>query len=222
LIAWLLHTDGKYVGLACADGLFQNRRQVIKGNCVNWETGQRLLINRSVEAAVFENDSRMMLTEGLAYDRCAVGVVTDMLGHELLAEFYIHEPDQHFNVVRTQVDVVLPDGAAVLNAADDHVVKLAELCDGKVIFYGVDPQLTAIRSHRAKGERAVFLRDKHAVLAQGETEFASIPLTSFKSSKTAEPDSVLAVVAAAWALGIGPELIEAGLKTFELTPAKII
>lgn len=222
LVAWLLQTDGKYVGLACGDGLFHNRRQVNKGNCANWESGQRLLINRTVDAAVFENDSRMILTEGLAYDKCAVGVVTDLLGHEQLGEFYIHEIDQHFNVVRTQVDVVLPDGVAVLNAADEYVVNMAELCDGKVIFYGADPQLDTITAHRTKGERVVFMCDKKAVLAEGAEEAASIPLVSLRSNQAAKPESVLAAVATAWALGIGPELIEAGLKTFELNPVKKI
>lgn len=222
LIAWLLHTDGKYVGLACTDGLFLNRRQVIKGNCANWEAGQRLLINRSVEAAVFENGSRMILTEGLAYDKCTVGVVTDMRGHEQLGEFYIHEVDQHFNVVRTQVDVVLPDGVAVLNAADAEVVKLAELCDGKVIFYGADPDSDAIAAHRAKGERVAFLRDRAVILAVGSEDAATIPLSFLDSNKTMQPESVLAAAAAAWALGIGPELIVAGLKTFDLNPGKTI
>jgi cyanophycin synthetase len=37
--------------------------------------------------------------------------------------------------VRTQVDVVLPNGAAVLNADDPLVAKMAELCDGEVIFF---------------------------------------------------------------------------------------
>ncbi|MGZ3237821.1 MAG: cyanophycin synthetase [Burkholderiaceae bacterium] len=220
LVAWFLQLDGKYVGLACGDGLYLNNRQVVKGNSVNWETGQRLLINRSVEAAVFENCSRMILTEGLAYDKCSVGIVTDLNGHEELGEFYIHEQDQLYNVVRTQVDVVLPNGVAVLNAADPHVVQMAALCDGKVIFYGLDPKLEAIEGHRSDGERAVFMRDNSIVLTEGHQETALIPLSSFKSNKSMQPESIMAATAAAWALGIAPELIVAGLKTFDLNPGK--
>ncbi|MGZ5781653.1 MAG: Mur ligase family protein, partial [Burkholderiaceae bacterium] len=220
LVAWFLQLDGKYVGLACGDGLYLNNRQVVKGNSVNWETGQRLLINRSVEVAVFENCSRMILTEGLAYDKCSVGIVTDLNGHEELGEFYIHEQDQLYNVVRTQVDVVLPNGVAVLNAADPHVVQMAALCDGKVIFYGLDPKLEAIEGHRSDGERAVFMRDNSIVLTEGHQETALIPLSSFKSNKSMQPESIMAATAAAWALGIAPELIVAGLKTFDLNPGK--
>jgi cyanophycin synthetase len=224
LIAWLIHISGKHVGLACSEGLYLDSRQVTHVNCANWEAGQRLLINRSVEAAVFENGARMILSEGLAYDKCAVGVVTDVSGHETLGEFYIHGPDQLFTVLRTQIDVILATGVAVLNAADPQVVEMAELCDGTVIFYGLDPDLDAIVAHRADdsrvGRRVVFLRGDSIVLADGAEETALLQLSSLKPSKVAQPESVLAAVAAAWALGIGPELIGAGLRTFESKPKK--
>src|SRR6185437_5192759 len=101
-----------------------DNRQVEKRDCVNWDAGQRLLINRSVEAAVFENGARMILTEGLVYDKCSVGVVTDMQGYDALKEYYIDEPGDMYKVMRTQIDVVLPDGVAVLNSADPAVVEL--------------------------------------------------------------------------------------------------
>jgi len=220
LIAWLLHIRGKHVGLACQDGFYLGARQVDASDSTHWEGGQRLLINRSVEVAVFEHSSRMILSEGLAYDKCMVGVVTDVSGFEALAEFYIDNLDKLYNVVRTQVDVVLPQGTAVLNAADPQVVEMAHLCDGKVIFYGLDPQLEAITTHRASGERVLFVHNGHIVLAQGSEEIALIPLASMKQAKAEKPEMVMAAVAAAWALGLTPELIAAGLRTFESDPKK--
>jgi cyanophycin synthetase len=220
LVAWLLHISGKQVGLACRDGFFLGARQVDARDCMNWQAGQRLLINRSVEAAVLEHSSRSILAEGLAYDRCTVGVVTDVSGLEELADFYINDADQLYNVVRTQVDVILPQGTAVLNAADPQVVEMASLCDGKVIFYGMDENLEAIASHRANDERVLFVRDQFIVLAHGMEEAARIPLSSLKPAKAAQPEMVMAAVAAAWALGITPELINAGLRNFEPTPRK--
>jgi cyanophycin synthetase len=220
LIAWLIQITGKHVGLACRAGLYLDNRLVDKGNCANWDAGQRLLINRSVEAAVFENGCHTILTEGLAYDKCAVGVVTDVLGHEELAEFYIHETDQLYNVLRTQVDVILPDGVAVLNAADPQVVEMAGLCDGDVIYYGLTAELEAIVGHRAVGKRVVFVHGNSIVLATGTEETTLLPISSLKPTKAAQPASVLAAVAAAWALGVAPELISAGLMTFESNPKK--
>ncbi|MDO8178329.1 MAG: cyanophycin synthetase [Undibacterium sp.] len=220
LIACILSVSGKHTGVACAQGLFLDQRHVVKTDCSNWDAGQRLLLNRSVQAAVFETNARMILKDGLAYDKCTVGVVTDMDGHADLAEFYITEADQMFKVMRTQIDVVLPHGAAVLNAGNPQVVELAELCDGKVIFYGLDANAEAIANHRSKGERVVFLRDNSIVLASGKDETALLPLSSLKPIKADQPETVMAAVAAAWALDISPDLIGAGLRSFDSTPKK--
>ena len=215
LIGALLHMNNMQTGVASSQGLYLNKRLVTEGNCATWESGQRLLINRNVQAAVFETNARAILTDGLAYDKCNVGVVTDLDGHTELADFYIQDADHMYKVMRTQVDVILPDGVAVLNASEPAVVELAELCDGKVIFYALDATLPVIVKHREDGERVVFVRDQHIVLAKGSEETALLPLSSLKPAKAAQPESILAAVAAAWALNIDPELIEAGLRTFD-------
>jgi len=223
LIAHLLYVSGKHVGLACSTGLYLDQRQIDGKNAISWEAGQRLLINRSISAAVFETSNRMILSEGLVYDKCAVGVVSEIeqnLKNAHLKEYYITDADRMFNVVRTQVDVIVPDGCAVLNADDERIASMAELCDGKVIFYSLDHHLPVLAMHREAGERVVFVRNNSIVLAQGDSDIAVIPLTSLKPSKAAQPANVMAAVAAAWALQISPELIEAGLRTFESNPKK--
>jgi cyanophycin synthetase len=220
LIAWLVHISGKHVGLACSEGLYLDGRQIDSRDSAHWEPSQRVLINRSVQAAVFENSSRMILAEGLAYDRCAVGVVTDISNTQDLVEFDILDAEQAYKVARTQVDVVLPSGTAVLNAADAQVVELAELCDGKVIFYALDETAPAIQTHRSKGGRTVFLRAGEIVLAQGDQDISMIPLSTLKPAKAEKPEMVMAAIGAAWALDIPVELIGAGLRTFESTPKK--
>jgi cyanophycin synthetase len=215
LVSWLLQLTGRHVGLACRDGLFLDKRQVTKQDSANWAAGQRLLINRSVEAAVFENGADTILGEGIAYDRCQVGVVTDSEGAEALGDFDIHNVDQLYHVLRTQVDVVLPEGSAVLNAADPHVVRMAELCDGDVIFYGLAPELPAIVEHRARGGRALFLRDNRIMLASGAIEgpFLELPVCGETDADSAA--CLLAAVGAAVALDIPVETIRVGIETFE-------
>ncbi|NYE58999.1 cyanophycin synthetase [Duganella sp. 1224] len=215
LVAWLLQISGKKTGLTCAEGLFVNGRLLPRDGFSDWETGERLLLNKNVEAGVFENSARMILSEGLAYDKCAVGVVTDVTDFEALNDFHIDSEDKLYNVLRTQVDVVLPGGAAVLNAADPQVVDMADLCDGEVIFYGVDEHLAAIAAHRQDNQRVVFQRADRIVLATGHTDVASLPL-----SPLVPPEAVLAAIAAGWALGLTPELIGAGLRTYEAAPKR--
>ena len=224
LVAWLLHLSGHYTGLACRDGLFLDQRRVESTDSTTWEAGQRLLINRAVQAAVFENGADTILRTGLAYDRCQVGVVTDLGGAAGLAEFDILDDNQMFKVLRSQVDVVLPSGAAVLNAADAGVVEMQLLCDGEVIFYSSDPGAPALGAHRAGNGRAVYMRQNQVVLATGEAESFLPGLGKLgawckrhAASAISEP-SLLAAVATAWALDIPLNLIGAGIEAFESNP----
>lgn len=219
LVARLLQLNGHYTGLACSSGLFFARRHVQKTDGANWAAGRRVLLNRAVHAAVIENGCRSILSEGLAYDRCHVGVVTNLDQAEAFPDYYVEDAEHVAKVLRTQVDVVLPDGVAVLNADDALVAEMASLCDGDVIFFGLDADAAVIRQHRSEGGRAVFARSGQIVLAQGQdeillTDIDSVPLTDI-GQQTFQVQNVLAAVAAAWALGIAPDLIRAGIETFD-------
>ena len=219
LVAWLLHLSGRHTGVACRDGLFLDRRRVEAADSAHWEAAHRLLMNKTVRAVVIENDARTILRDGLAYDRCQVGVVTDMDGMETLAEFDVHAQEQMTRVLRTQVDVVLAGGAAVLHAAIAQVAELAPLCDGSVVLYAQDPGLATVAQHRAENNgRAVVLKNGRVVLATGNAEHvlgALGDLTFGRNAVVPDTDALLAAVATAWALDIAPDLIGAGIKTFE-------
>jgi cyanophycin synthetase len=168
---------------------------------------------------VIENGAETILRDGLAYDRCNVGIVTDLDGAEALAEFDIAESNQMVKVLRTQVDVVLPEGTAVLNAADPRVAGLAPLCDGDVIFYAVDPRAESLVKHAASGGKAVLVRQDRVVLATGTSE-SFLPglgrLTIWRATHAGvSVECLLAAVAAGWAMGIPLTLIGAGAEAFE-------
>jgi cyanophycin synthetase len=221
LVGCLVHITGKHVGVANGEGLYLDARQVSSRDSTGFEAGQRLLINRTVQTAVFESNARSILSAGLPYDRCLVGIVTDMEGLEDVAEFHIQDQDALRNVIRSQVDVVLSEGTAVLNAANEQVAALAELSDGRVIFYALDEDNPTVANHRAQGERVVFVRDNRIVLAEGfDTEDVLLDLARIPPATVKHPDSVLAAVAAAWALGVPSDLICGGLRAFDATPKK--
>ena len=135
LLAELVRMSGRHVGVACRDGSFVGHRRVDRTDGAHWHAGHRLLINRAVETAIIETGARSIVAEGLAYDRCTVAVVTDIDPAAQVADHYIETPEHMATVLRTPVDVVSNDGAAVLNAADSRVLELAPLCDGEVILY---------------------------------------------------------------------------------------
>ncbi|MDQ8033854.1 MAG: cyanophycin synthetase [Bordetella sp.] len=223
LVGRILHLSGKQTGVACSEGLYLNKRAVQQGDCATWAAGRRVLMNRSVDAAVIENDSSVILGQGLAYDRCQVGVITNIDDGDHLGDFDINETDRLFNVLRTQIDVVLPGGVGVLNARDPRVVEMAELCDGEVMYFGLTPNVPALASHVALGKRAVFVRDGHIVLARGRTEerladIAAVPLTHGGRVQF-QVENVLAAVATAWALDVPIDVIRASIETFDIDQA---
>lgn len=223
LVAWLVSLSGAYTGLACRDGLYFDRRQVENGDQSGWEAGQRVLMNRSVEVGVFEHDAQAILCDGLAYDRCQVGVVTDVDLQPELAEYYVTTPEQLYSVLRTQIDVVLPQGIAVLNAEDEQVVDMAELCDGRVVFYGTSPDLPAMVRHREENDRTVFVEHGTIVLATGKNNHPLLDIDNLPPPAQSAVSALLAAAAVAWALGLPPELIAAGLDNFAAyTPASSV
>jgi len=220
IISRLLHLSGKHVGLACSTGLYLDQRQVDQSDCANWAAAQKLLMNRSIEAAVIENSISTILSEGLAYDRCQVAVVTNIDPTQPFADYYVETAAQIFNVARTQVDVVLDNGVAVLNAADALVAQMAELCDGEVIFFAQDARLPVIEAHLERGGRAVVLAAGSLVLATGSSQvavarLAAIALLQDAAEASSELEYIMAAVAAAWALGISADLIRSGVKSFQ-------
>jgi cyanophycin synthetase len=244
LVARLLILSGKQTGLACSSGLYLDDRQIDKNNSANWAAANRTLMNPTVEAAVFENGFDTLLNEGLPYDSCQVGVITNVDPTHYFGRHGIETLKQVYNVLRTQVDVVtptaaaiddvekdiqLPIGAAVLNATHEMLVEMSELCHGEVLFFSIEPDLPAIILHRANGsgsalgKRAVILRNGAITLVTGSHELPLIELqeiTGAGEHRTQAIENVLAAVGAAWALGIEPDLVRIGIEAFGFNQEK--
>ena len=220
IIARLLKLAGFYTGLASRDGLFFDKRLADKKDSANWASAQKVLLNRSVDAAVIENSIETILSEGLGYDRCQVGIITNIDPAQHFGEFYIESAEQVCNVLRTQVDVVLSNGVAVLNGSDPLIVAMARYCDGEVIYFALDSELISVNEHRRAGGRAVLIKNGSILLCQGAEEtlllkLAAVPVSADECNQS-QLENVLAAVAAAWALGVSTSLIRAGIATFEV------
>ncbi len=224
LVTRLLDLAGKHTGLACSDGFYLDRKQIYKGDHANWKAANHILINRSIEAAVCENGGDSILKEGLAYDWCQVGVVTNVEPHRHYGRDDIRTPEQVFTIFRTQVDVVLPTGAAVLNAREPLLVEMAALCNGEIIYFSTDPDIDVIKTHRSQGtrgigsvqgKRAVLIRDRAILLVTGFDEVALAKLDEIGwidgRGRAMEVENILAAVAASWALGLAPAMIREGI-----------
>ncbi len=216
LIASLLQLTSLNVGLACSKGMYFNQRQLDDRHCANWESGHRLMLNRQVDVAIIENDNRVILNEGLPYERCTIGVVTNLDPTDTVPECAINDGEDIYRVMRSQIDVVLPSGVGVLNADDTEVADMARLCDGEVIFFSRFGTAECLKDHLAKGGRAVFTRDNQIVLAHGDDErplmgVDSIPLLQLRNDAL---ESVLAAVAVGLGMNLSRDIMSTGIQTF--------
>lgn len=213
LIADLLQLNNLRIGLACRRGLFLNQREVQAGDCANWEATHKLLLNPAIDAVIAESSAHRLLTEGLAYDRCKIAVLTDIDPDEDFSEFAMNSTAKRYSIYRSFVDVVLPNGVAVLDAADPLMLEMADLCDGEVIFFATDPTLAAVARHCGKNGRAVCLEHGAVVLMSGHEKTVLIsvrelPTHAFGIKQT------LASIATVWALDTDSEIMRAGLHAY--------
>jgi cyanophycin synthetase len=131
----------------------------------------------------------------------------------------IRTPEQMRNVMRNQVDVVLPEGVAVLNACDEVTVSFEELSDGDVFFYSHEDNNPVIVTARKKSQRVVFYRDQQIFFAHGANEISMLrtdaePIQQLMQQGGISLSTLCAAVAVAQSLDISSDLIRAGLKSF--------
>ncbi|MFN7121950.1 MAG: cyanophycin synthetase family protein [Hydrogenophaga sp.] len=209
--AFLLDLAGAPAGLASSEGIHIGRRRIERAGADYWEQCQRLLMNREIQGLAVETTPSLILDHGLPYDRCLVGVVTDLGGWEGLAHHDIVDASGMPRVLRTQVDVVLAQGACVLNLDEPGVAELAEHCDGSSLGYGAGPVPAGVAMARTVRwqDGAVCLIDNGEVIARA-------PLAGIADVATAH--ILCGAAAAAWAAGLSPVLVAAGLQRFDTLP----
>ncbi|WP_426105411.1 cyanophycin synthetase [Massilia sp. TSP1-1-2] len=217
LIAHLLTAGGLRTGMTNTDGVYIEGRRIDSGDCSGPRSARNVLLHPDVDAAVFETARGGMLREGLAFDRCQVAVVTNIGSGDHLGLNYITTLEDLAVLKRVIVQNVAVGGTAVLNAADPIVAAMAHNCRGSVTFFALDVEHPVMSTHRAQGQRVVYVEDGMLVASQGKTRhsvaLADIPVTR-GGAIGFQVENVMASVAAAWAVGTAWERICAGLQSF--------
>lgn len=217
LIAHLFAASGLRVGMTNTDGVHVNGRQIDSGDCSGPRSARNVLMNPDVDAAVLETARGGILREGLGFDRCKVAVVTNIGAGDHLGLNYITTVEDLTVLKRVIVQNVSQDGYAVLNAADPHCVSMTPSCPGKVIYFTADRHHPVLATHRAQGQRCVFVDEGHIVAAEGNwrecISLADVPLTR-NGTIGFQVENAMASVAAAWGADLSWDAIRAGLASF--------
>lgn len=217
LISHLFTAQGLRVGMTNTDGVYVNGRQIDSGDCSGPKSARNVLLHPEVDAAVFETARGGILREGLGFDRCQVAVVTNIGAGDHLGLNYITTVEDLAVLKRVIVQNVATDGYGVLNAADPIVAAMAPACPGKIIFFAADRHHPVMATHRAQGNRTVYVDGDSIVASEGswrETiHLRDVPIT--RNGRIGfQVENVMASVAAAWGAGLPWQTIRRGLSGF--------
>ncbi len=217
LITHLLARSGLKVGMTNTDGVYVDGVQTDSGDCSGPKSARSVLMHPDVQAAVFEAARGGILREGLGFDRCKVGVVTNIGQGDHLGMNFIETPEEVAWVKGVVVENVSADGMAVLNGEDPLCAAMADRCPGSVTLFGFDEAHPTLAAHRARAHRVVFRRGDAIVCAHREREWAlplaGIPLTR-GGALGFQVANAMAAIAAVWALDMAWDTIRTGLASF--------
>jgi cyanophycin synthetase len=217
LIAHLYETARFRVGVTTTEGVYIGGERIMAGDCSGPQSARAVLLHPHVEAAVLETARGGILREGLAFDCCKVGVVTNISGDHLGLRG-VNTLRDLAAVKQVVVEAVARDGAAALNADDPLVAEMAAACEGEVIYFSRAASNPVMAAHLAAGGRGV-TADGGAICLHAEgrrTELIELERVSFTVGGAVDFQvaNALAGTAAAWGAGLNPALIARGLSTF--------
>ena len=207
----ILEDHGHRVGLACEQGLVMNGRVITITPSANWQAGRNCLINKNLDTLVMQVKARTILSEGLPFDRSSLAVITSVGSIDGLDEWDILTREQHFNVMRTVVDLVLASGHAVINADEVSLLPLKDLCDGKVIWISSTANNPVVDEHVTNGGMAVIL-DGGSILFLGTRAEAESRSTIELKQPVESLMKVLALAATGWAMDVPHNLLRADIR----------
>jgi cyanophycin synthetase len=222
LTAHMYQAARKMVGMTCTDGTFIGDERILEGDCSGPRSAQAVLLHPRVEVAVLETARGGIIREGLAFDRCSVGIVTN-ISADHLGQSGVNTIEELARVKQVVIEAVAKDGAAVLNAEDPLVAEMAAATDGRVVYFSLNPNNHILQAHLAEGGWGVFVEDGTIVLAKGDDrvdliELERIPFTAGGKIRF-QVMNALASVAATWAAGLNPAIIGRALTTFKADSA---
>lgn len=217
MLAHILEADGRVVGMATTDGITIGKTTVCEGDLTGPWSARLVLNDSTVEAAVLETARGGIVRGGLGFDDCDVAVVTN-IGSDHLGQDGVDTIEDLIHVKSLIVDVVRPDGAAVLNADDPLVMGMAERCRGEVVLFSAQGEGAALAEHLAQGGRAVYVKRGNLVYSHAEAHYRLVGTRVLPASlggmATINVANAAAAAAAALALGIPQRQVARALAHF--------
>ncbi|MBW3559674.1 MAG: cyanophycin synthetase, partial [Proteobacteria bacterium] len=236
MVAHIVGSTGCTVGFTSTSGVYLNDERVLVADASGPKSARMILRDPTVDVAVLETARGGILREGLAFDRCDVGAVLNVQPDHLGLKGIDTLEDLAW-VKSVVVEAVARDGWSILNADDEHCVRMRKRAGGQLCFFslngGEDEMSPFLRRHVERGGLAVVREpgpsggeivvwengDRLPFMNAGE-----IPAT-LRGAAEFNVANALAAIAITYVHGVVPNQMRAALHTFsssfEQTPGRM-
>lgn len=217
LLAHIVKNNGYKVGFTTSDGIYVQNHMMENGDTTGPQSAEYILKDPTVEFAVLETARGGILRAGLGFNRCDIGIITN-IKEDHLGLNDIHTLSDLRNVKSVVVRSVKKSGWAVLNADDPECVKIADDLDCKVAYFSMNEDNPIIQEMSRDGRITAVYENGYITVKKGEWKIRIInalhvPLTMGGKAKFMIAN-VLAATLAGYLWGFKTEDICISLQTF--------
>jgi cyanophycin synthetase len=230
MVARIAREMGKTVGLTNTTGVYVDDERVLEADASGPKSARMVLRDPTVEVAVLETARGGMLREGLAFDRCDVGVVLNITADHLGLKG-VDTLEDLAAVKSIVTEAVSRRGVSVLNGDDPLTLRMARHAGGRVAYFTLQGgmEMSAfLQKHVAEGgllavlepsvrggELVLYDKGQRWPIAHAD----EIPAT-LNGMARFNVANALAGILAGYGLGASPELIAGALRAFTSSHAE--
>jgi UDP-N-acetylmuramyl tripeptide synthase len=217
MLAAVAMAAGHVAGWSCTDGIRVGADAVESGDWAGPGGARRVLRDRRVDFAALETARGGILRRGLPVARASAAVVTNV-AEDHLGEYGVHDLESLAAAKLVVGRAVGASGRLVLNAEDDALVTASAGATVPVLWFARDAEHPVVAGHLAAGGDAAVVEQGVLTLRRGWSAIPVAPLeqvpATFGGRLGHNVQNALAAAGAAWAAGIPPAAIAAGLRGF--------
>jgi len=228
LIAHIAKHAGKNVGYTTTDGIYIQDQQIYSGDCSGPVSAETVLRDPMVDFAVLETARGGILRSGLGFDKCNIGIITNIT-EDHLGLNDINTIEELAKVKSVVVRSTFDDGFAILNADDDIVYAIKDELDCNIALFSLDEDNERIKAHCEEGCWAAIIEKGYFTICKGEwrtrvARVTEVPLT-MEGRATCMIKNILPAILAASISDFDTKIIRKALQSFvpgpELTPGRM-
>jgi cyanophycin synthetase len=231
MVARIAREMGKTVGLTNTTGVYVNDERVLEADASGPKSARMVLRDPTVDVAVLETARGGMLREGLAFDRCDVGIVLNVTADHLGLKG-VDTLEDLAAVKSIVTEAVARRGVSVLNGDDPLTLRMAKHAGGRIAYFtlngGPEEMSPFLQKHVAEGgllaARVASVRGGELVLYDKGHRVPVIHADEIPATLNGmarfNVANALAAIAAGHGLGASPLVMAKALRAFTSSHAE--